>query len=152
MARHLHILVVYGTRPEVIKTAVLYALLGVVLWRAHRPLTLISEDPAAARARGLRLRRWDFLFYASFGLVITLQNIYASFSNQQSPIIIVISTLVIAALFNPLRMRVQDFIDRRHRRMVFASGVIAKAHPGLDHDLKPRVAEQALDRRGVVAE
>jgi hypothetical protein len=56
------------------------------------------------------------LILVYFGLVITLQNIYASFSNQQSPIIIVISTLVIAALFNPLRMRVQDFIDSRFYR------------------------------------
>ena len=37
------------------------------------------------------------LAFVYFGLVISLQNIYASFSNQQSPIIIVISTLAIAA-------------------------------------------------------
>jgi zinc/manganese transport system permease protein len=70
--RHLLVgAILWVTWPEVIKTAVLYALLGVVLWRAHRPLTLISEDPAAAHARGLRLRRWDFLFYAVLGSVVT---------------------------------------------------------------------------------
>ena len=56
------------------------------------------------------------LVFIYFGLVVSLQNIYASFSNQQSPIIIVVSTLVIAALFNPLRIRIQDFIDRRFYR------------------------------------
>lgn len=56
------------------------------------------------------------LAFIYFGLVVSLQNIYASFSNQQSPIIIVASTLVIAALFNPLRIRIQDFIDRRFFR------------------------------------
>jgi hypothetical protein len=61
------------------------------------------------------------LAFIYFGLVVSLQNIYASFSNQQSPIIIVVSTLVIAALFNPLRIRIQDFIDRRFYRQKYDS-------------------------------
>jgi len=51
-----------------------------------------------------------------FGLIVALQSIFEAVSGQQSPITIVVSTLVIAALFGTLRRRVQDFIDRRFFR------------------------------------
>ncbi len=62
-----------------------------------------------------------------FGGVIVLQSIFTTITGQsQSPLVTVLSTLAIAALFLPLRRRVQDFIDKRfYRRKYDAAKVIA---------------------------
>ncbi|UCD98350.1 MAG: hypothetical protein JSV42_15550 [Chloroflexota bacterium] len=56
------------------------------------------------------------LLLVYFGIILLLQNLLADFITQESGFVVVISTLVIASLFNPLRIRVQDFIDRRFYR------------------------------------
>jgi zinc/manganese transport system permease protein len=56
---------------EVIKVACLYGVIGLFHWLCRRPFLLISTDPDRAYEGGWRVRRWDFLFYASFGVVVT---------------------------------------------------------------------------------
>jgi len=56
---------------EVAELALLYGLIGALHVAVRRPLLEISLDPDAARARGLRLRAWDLLFYVTFGIVVT---------------------------------------------------------------------------------
>src|SRR5512140_1692079 len=56
---------------EVVKTAALYGAVGLFHYIFRRKFLLISMDPRAAEAQGVSIRFWDFLFYASFGFVVT---------------------------------------------------------------------------------
>jgi zinc/manganese transport system permease protein len=57
--------------PEVLQTAGLYAVVGLFHYLFRRQFLAISIDPARAEAAGMNVRLWDFLFYASFGFVVT---------------------------------------------------------------------------------
>jgi zinc/manganese transport system permease protein len=56
---------------EVGRTALLYGAIGVFHYIFRRQFLSISLDHAGAEARGVPVRFWDFLFYASFGFVVT---------------------------------------------------------------------------------
>lgn len=60
------------TWPTIGRLAVAYAAIGVLHWALRRRFLTISFEPGRAVAAGWRVRWWDFLFYLTFGLVITL--------------------------------------------------------------------------------
>ena len=57
--------------PELGKTAVLYALVGAFHFVFRKRFLAISMNHAEAERLGLNVRFWDFLFYMSFGFVVT---------------------------------------------------------------------------------
>jgi hypothetical protein len=95
-------------------------------------LVLVLPIPLSFGMTILRSHLWDIdviinrtLFYGSltallallyFGLFFTLQSLFQGLFKQNNAAAIVVSTLVIAALFQPLRHRIQRFIDRRFYR------------------------------------
>src|SRR6266853_4938475 len=56
---------------EVQKTALVYGLIGLFHYIFRKKFLAISLDHEGAESHGLSVRFWDFLFYASFGFVVT---------------------------------------------------------------------------------
>jgi zinc/manganese transport system permease protein len=57
---------------EVLTAALAYSAIGVIHYLFRDRFFLISEDPEEAFRRGLNVRAWDFLFYLTFGFVISI--------------------------------------------------------------------------------
>jgi zinc/manganese transport system permease protein len=56
---------------DVWKAFALFVAVGIFHLIVRKPMLLVSFDRDQAFAKGLRVRWWDFMFYASFGLVVT---------------------------------------------------------------------------------
>lgn len=82
--------------PTVLSSFLVCAAVGGVHVLLRRRFLLISQDPEAAYERGWRVRGWDFLFYLTFGVVITLSVAVAGvlmvFAYLVAPAIIALAT------------------------------------------------------------
>jgi hypothetical protein len=105
--------------------------LGGYVWGVFFGLSLVML-PAAIGIAVLRYRLYDIevvinrtlvylpltatLIALYYGGVVVLQGLFLTLTGEQSTLAVVASTLLIAALFNPLHRRIQTFIDRRFYR------------------------------------
>jgi hypothetical protein len=139
-------------------------------WAAQIPLVIgVLAIPAAVGVAMLRYRLYDIdvvinrtLVYGSltlmlalvyFGGVTATQALLRTLTSQEQlpQLVVVASTLVIAALFNPLRRRIQSFIDRRfYRRKYDAAKTLEAFSATLRNDTD--LATLSNDLVGVVRE
>jgi len=99
------------TWAQVWKTFALYAAIAVVHWIFRKQFFILSFDPQRAKAEGMSIRWWDFLFYALFGLVVT------SFV-QIGGVLLVFSYLIVPAVCATL-------LTTGLRMMLFIGWVVA---------------------------
>jgi hypothetical protein len=135
--------------------------LAVYLLAVGVTAALFSTLPISLTFAILRYRLWDIdllirrtLIYAVltatlalvyFGAVISLQALLRLFTGQeQSEIVVVLSTLLIAALFVPVRRRWQAAIDRRFYRQRYDAAQVLKAFGA---SLRDEVELEPLTRR-----
>lgn len=80
---------------EIFRIAILYSLIGAIHYAFRKQFLLISQDPEAAFKAGMRVRLWDFLFYATFGFVVTS-------SVELAGVLLVFSFLIVPAICGAL--------------------------------------------------
>jgi len=76
---------------QLLKIFIIYSLVGIVHFIFRKQFYLISGNPQQAFQNGLNVRGWDFLFYMTFGLVVTS-------SVEIAGVLLVFSFLVIPAV------------------------------------------------------
>jgi len=126
--------ILWTTWGQILSAMVAFALVGACFFLCRSPFNAISEDYENARAKGIRVVLWDFLFYALFGVVITL-------SVRMAGVVVVFAFLIIPATASAL------FSTREFPRLIMAWGIgIAASVMGLlsayrwDYSVGPSVA------------
>ena len=90
--------ILYVTWPGILKTFLIYASVGLIHFFLRKKFLLISLDVQEAWKSGLSVRWWDFVFYVTFGFVVTS-------SVQIAGVLLVFSYLVVPAVCAMLFVR-----------------------------------------------
>jgi zinc/manganese transport system permease protein len=83
--------ILFVTWPQIIKMFLIYLAVGVMHFLLRKKFLIISMDINSARRQGLWIRFWDFLFYVTFGIVVTS-------SVRIAGVLLVFSYLVVPAV------------------------------------------------------
>jgi hypothetical protein len=118
--------------------------IAIVRYRLYEIDTLINRTLVYALLTAI-------LAAVYFGDVVLFQRLFVALTGEKSTLAVVASTLLIAALFNPLRRRIQSFIDRRFYRKKYDT---AKTLEAFSAKLRDETDLDALseDLEGVVRE
>ena len=148
--------------PEMIDVPLWFERIGYTIL-----LVLIPAMPISIGIAILKYRLYDIdviinrtLVYGSltvtlvalyFGGIVVLQRVFVLLTGEKSTLAVVASTLAIAALFSPLRHRVQGFVDRRFYRSKYDA---RKTLEGFSAKLRDETDLDAVDNElvGVVRE
>lgn len=63
--------ILFVTWPQIAKITLIYLIVGMLHFLLRKKFLLISMNPKSARETGLSIRFWDFIFYVTFGFVVT---------------------------------------------------------------------------------
>jgi hypothetical protein len=119
-------------------------------------LLVVASLPLSIARAILRYHLWDidvivrktlvytlltgFLLLVYFTSIVVLQNIFSRLTDQNSTLVTILSTLLIAALFLPVRRRIQGIIDRRFFRKKYDAAKVLEGFAATARD------ETDLDR------
>jgi zinc/manganese transport system permease protein len=102
--------------PELIKFAALYGAIGLAHWLARRPMLAVATEVEPAGRSRLAVSLWDFLFFLSFGLVVTS-------SVTTAGVLLVFSFLIVPAVIGSMFSRAIPVV----LAIAWSSGIFASA-------------------------
>jgi zinc/manganese transport system permease protein len=102
--------------PELIKFAVLYGVIGLLHWFARRPMLAVATEAAPTGRSRLAVSLWDFLFFLSFGVVVTS-------SVTTAGVLLVFSFLIVPAVIGSMFSRAVPVV----LAIAWSTGILASA-------------------------
>jgi zinc/manganese transport system permease protein len=102
--------------PELIKFAALYGVIGLLHWFVRRPMLAVASEARPAGRSPLAVSLWDFLFFLSFGVVVTS-------SVTTAGVLLVFSFLIVPAVIGSMFSRAVPVV----LAIAWSTGILASA-------------------------